>query len=47
LVVTAVDLGDDKPLRRLGIATAGVVGISVPVLGLTRRGDLRTKRDRQ
>jgi len=43
----AMDLGDDKPLCRLGIATAGVAGISVPVLGLTRRGDLKTKRDRQ
>jgi len=41
--MVTMDLADEKLLRRLGIATDGVVRSSEPVHGLARRGDLKTK----
>jgi DNA-binding response OmpR family regulator len=42
LLVLDMDLGDRDLLERLGLARAGG-RTAVPVLGLTRRGDLKTK----
>jgi DNA-binding response OmpR family regulator len=43
LAVVDLDLGDGGLLHRLGIAADGTAGTTVPVLGPTRRGDLKTK----
>lgn len=43
LAVIDMDLGDAGLLRQLGISGKTGTGTTVPVLGLTRRGDLKTK----
>ena len=43
IAVIDMDLGDGELLRRLGLAADATVGTRLPVLGLTRRGDLKTK----
>ena len=43
LAIVDMDLGDGELLRRLGLAADAGVGTRLPVLGLTRRGDLKTK----
>ncbi len=42
LAVVDMDLGDDDLIRRLGLALPNR-GTTIPVLALTRRGDLKTK----
>ncbi len=42
LAVVCMDLGDDEFLRQLGVSPNGA-GSKVPVLALTRRGDLKSK----
>jgi two-component system alkaline phosphatase synthesis response regulator PhoP len=44
LAILDMDLGDGGLLRHLGIAREGE-RVGIPVLGLTRRGDLKTKLD--
>lgn len=43
LAVVDMDLGDGALLHDLNITQTGSEVVSVPVLGLTRRGDLKTK----